>query len=418
MGEKVREGIKKIEELFRGGFFHILIGNTLTKMLTFLSSIVIVRLVSKESYAYLTYSDNLYLYVIAVSGLGMSSGILKYCGPQYKEEKDKAFLNYALSRGFLIELILSLAIVGYVWIADIPFPESKGLVSVMVLYPAMNYMVTTFQSYMRARLDNRMFAKIALVESASVLAASVIFVTMLGIYGMAYSRYIAMGACCIIGARFAVKQLGACRAYKLERKEKRDFLSLSLSFMLASLFSMLMPINETFLINNLIGDEIVSANYKVAMLIPSQTMFVSNSIAVYYFAILNRISDKRMLWKKIKKIELLSISIIGFITLCGIFIFPFILKYIYGEKYMDCLGLSNVYWVVYGVNSGFRLIALNLIPAFGSAKISAVVSVVSSIVHLCACYFVIPLYGVYGAAAVLGIIYILAGGVYWLYYQH
>ena len=204
MGEKVREGIKKIEELFRGGFFHILIGNTLTKMLTFLSSIVIVRLVSKESYAYLTYSDNLYLYVIAVSGLGMSSGILKYCGPQYKEEKDKAFLNYALSRGFLIELILSLAIVGYVWIADIPFPESKGLVSVMVLYPAMNYMVTTFQSYMRARLDNRMFAKIALVESASVLAASVIFVTMLGIYGMAYSRYIAMGACCIIGDRKSV----------------------------------------------------------------------------------------------------------------------------------------------------------------------------------------------------------------------
>lgn len=415
MMQSLNIGIKKMKELFRGGFFHILIGNTLTKMLSFLSSIVIVRLVSKEEYAYLTYSDNLYLYIIAISGLGMSSAILKYCGTQYNKEKDKAFLYYALTRGFFIEFTLSILIVCYVWITDIPFPEARGLVSVMILYPALNYVVATFQSYARARLDNRMFAKIALIQSAFVLIASIVLVKILGIYGMAYARYMAMGICCIVGIRFAVKQLGKCSTDRLSKKEKKDFIALSLSFMFASLFSMLMPINETFLINKLLEDEIISANYKVAMLIPSQTMFISNSIAVYFFTILNRTRDRQLLWKIIKKIELLSATIIGVITLIGIFVFPLVLQYVYGEKYLDCVGLSNLYWIVYGINSGFRLVALNLIPAFGNAKVSAFVSVISAVIHVCCCYFVIPIYGVYGAAMVLGIIYIIAGSVYWGY---
>ena len=48
--------------MIKGGFFHIFVGNTLVKMIAFVSSIVIVRLVDKTDYAYLTYADNLYNY--------------------------------------------------------------------------------------------------------------------------------------------------------------------------------------------------------------------------------------------------------------------------------------------------------------------------------------------------------------------
>lgn len=406
---------RKITELFQGGFFHILIGNTLTKMLTFISSIVIVRLVTKQEYAYLTYADNLYLYVIAISGLGMSSAILKYCGSQCEKGKDKAYFKYAMSRGIIIELLLSVVVVAYVFWADIPFLQARGLVGVMILYPAMNYAVATLQSYARAHLNNKLFAKLALVQSAVVLAGSIILVKGIGIYGMAYARYAAMAVCCIIGYRFVKEITGNSRAGNIDKKEKKAFLSLSLSFMFASLFSMIMPINETFLINNFLKDEVISSNYKVAMLIPSQTMFISNSIAIYFFSVLNNLKDREKLWEKIKKIQTMSAAIIGGITLAGIFIFPYFVKYVYGEKYMDSIALSNIYWIVYGINSGFRLMALNLIPAFADAKVSAIVSVVSAVVHILACCWVIPRYGVFGAAYVLGIVYLVSGLVYWLY---
>lgn len=410
---------EKLTSLVKGGFFHILVGNTLTKMLTFISSIVIVRLVSKEDFAYLSYSDNLYLYIIAISGLGMSSAVLKYCGSQFEDAKDKAYIIYALKNGTIIELLLSVAIVIYVWLADIPFPQARELVSLMILYPAMNYMVATFQSYARARMDNKLFAKLALVQSTVVLFVSICLVKILGINGMAYSRYIAMAICCVIGFRFINQQVGNCQVASLSKDEKKQFLTLSLSFMFASLFSMIMPINETFLVNNMIKDEIVSANYKVAMLIPSQTMFVSNSIAVYFFGILNRIKDKKELWSMLKKIELLSAGIITLVTIAGMIVYPYMVKIFYGERYMDSIELSNCYWIVYAINSGFRLVALNLIPAVGNAKVSAVVSVISAILHLIICYFGIERYGVYGAMIALGVVYILAGIIYWIYlYQY
>lgn len=405
----------RIVGLTKGGFFYVLVGNTLTKMLTFISSIVIVRLVSKEEFAYLSYSDNLYLYVIAISGLGMSSAILKYCGPQHKKEKDKAYFNFAIKGGFFVELILSLLIVIYVWIANIPFPEAKGLVGIMILYPAMNYVVATFQSYARAWFDNKVYALIGFLQSAIALAAGIIFVKSIGIYGMAFARYISMGVCCIAGGSFVKKKIGKCNVVKIEYSEKKKFITLSLSFMFASLFSMIMPINETFLINHLLRDEIISSNYKVAMLIPSQTIFISNSIGVYFFPILNQIENKKGLWRTIKKIELLSAVLIGLITITGIIIFPYIIKYVYGEKYIECIGLSNIYWIVYGINSGFRLVALNLIPAFADAKVSAFVSVGSALIHALACYLIVPIYGVYGAAFALGIVYFITGCLYWIY---
>ena len=68
---------EKLQGLLQGGFFHIFVGNTLVKMIGFISSIVIVRLVDKNDYAYLSYADNLYTYVISFAGLGMTSSILK-----------------------------------------------------------------------------------------------------------------------------------------------------------------------------------------------------------------------------------------------------------------------------------------------------------------------------------------------------
>ncbi|MBM6804453.1 oligosaccharide flippase family protein, partial [Mediterraneibacter glycyrrhizinilyticus] len=125
---------EKLQSLIAGGFFHIFIGNTLVKMIAFVSSIVIVRLVNKNDYAYLTYADNLYNYAISFAGLGMSSAILKYCATAASKEEDKAYFNFAMKYGTIFEALLSLIVVGYVTFSAIPFPEAKPIVYVLVLY--------------------------------------------------------------------------------------------------------------------------------------------------------------------------------------------------------------------------------------------------------------------------------------------
>ena len=60
---------------------------------------------------------------------------------------------------------------------------------------------------------------------------------------------------------------------------------MSISLMISNLFSLIMPINEMTLINELIRDEVITANYKIAIMIPSQLAFVTQSIVIYYFTI-------------------------------------------------------------------------------------------------------------------------------------
>ena len=111
---------EKLQSLIAGGFFHIFIGNTLVKMIAFVSSIVIVRLVNKNDYAYLTYADNLYNYAISFAGLGMSSAILKYCATAASKEEDKAYFPLSISvLTFFSSLIQAYSPLDISWAASI-----------------------------------------------------------------------------------------------------------------------------------------------------------------------------------------------------------------------------------------------------------------------------------------------------------
>ena len=76
--------------LLKNGFAHIFAGTFLNKAVTMLSSIVIARLVDKQQYAYLSYSDTIYGYLALFSGLGMGSALLKICAGKSEKKQDCA----------------------------------------------------------------------------------------------------------------------------------------------------------------------------------------------------------------------------------------------------------------------------------------------------------------------------------------
>ena len=85
------EIVKKLQSLYKRGFFHIFAGGICSKLVAFVSSIVIVRLVDKEAYAALAYADNIYSYVTLVAGLGMASAVLKYSMGENRDKNDSFY---------------------------------------------------------------------------------------------------------------------------------------------------------------------------------------------------------------------------------------------------------------------------------------------------------------------------------------
>ena len=86
----------RVKSLLTSGLSYILLGNFLSKFVALLSSVLIVRLVDKTEYAYLSYADNLYNYIGLFTGLGLASALLVTCTPDVSLGKQRAYLNKAL----------------------------------------------------------------------------------------------------------------------------------------------------------------------------------------------------------------------------------------------------------------------------------------------------------------------------------
>ena len=405
----------KMKSLIAGGFFHIFVGNTLVKMIAFISSIVIVRLVNKNDYAYLTYADNLYNYAISFAGLGMSSAILKYCATATSKEEDKAYFVFAMKYGTIFEALLSLVVVGYVMVATIPFPEAKPVVYVLILYPVFNNILSTVLNYLRAHAENEAYSRAAVIQTSVVFLGSVALVLLCGVQGIALARYIAITVAVFGVWKILQKYLKGIQTVKLDKNKIKSFMIMSVSLMMSNLFSLIMPINETTLVSELLRSETITANYKIAIMIPGQLSFVTQSIIIYYFTIVAKTEDKKQVWEISKKVGWVTAGIIAAITAAGAVLSPLIIRIVYGSRYEDATALSTVFWIVYALNAGIRMIPMNFLPAIGVAKFNAIMAAISCVVHLIITYGAIVSFGIWGAGIASGIVYVLSGFVYWVY---
>lgn len=404
----------KIASLYKNGFFHIFAGNILNKLFAYISSIVIVRLVSKEDYAGLAYVDNIYSYATLFAGMGMASAILKYCSSD-NQRKNLAYLKISLKYGIPFQIGIVFFIIILAAFFEFPFPGVKGLVLFYCLYPIMEYCFLLFQSVIRALLQSKLYVKMSVIQMGSVMAVGIVLAMLIGVKGVLAARYIAVLLAGGIGAASIIKQFKGVQEETLSRSEIKAFLSMSVSLLIANLFSMVMPLNETFLINNLIRDEVVTANYKVATMFPAQLTFITSSLMVYYFPIIARADDKKEVWKLSKKMGLLIGVVILAIVVCGVVLSKNIILAIYGERYYDAVELSRIFWVVYSLNAGFRMLPMNILPAIGRAKFNAIAAGVTSIIHFGIDYFMIANYGIVGVAVATTLMYLLSGIAYWIY---
>jgi O-antigen/teichoic acid export membrane protein len=187
------------------------------------------------------------------------------------------------------------------------------------------------------------------------------------------------------------------------------------SLMLSNLFSGMMPINETFLVNNIIKDEVISANFKVAGLFPAQLLMVSSAIVVYYFPIVARRRADAETWKQIKTIGVVTFFVVVFVAGLGALLTPWVIQYVYGEKYADATMLSYVLWIMRALNAGMRVVPLNMLPALGETKFNAWCAAISCVVMTLLDYYLLTAIGITGVAYGAIAVYCLSGIALWGY---
>lgn len=408
------KAVKQIAVLIHNGFFHILLGGTLSKVIAFFSSIMIVRFVNKTDYAYLGYADNIYSYIYLITGFGLDSAILKFCVGKCRK-KNKSYLTFALKYGLMAEVVVVWFVFCFVKTFPVAFEPARTYMYLMGLYPFFYFISNVLQAFMRAGLKYREYAYAGIFQTGAVLGVSLALVFRIGAYSMIAARYISIVIVILFAFKVIKPEVTNVSFGEISKEEAWEFIGFGISILFANIFSLIMPVNESFLVNNLIRDTTVSANFKVANLIPQQITFVTSSIVIYYFPLFAQMKDRKEIWEKSRQAGLLTLFVISGICMIGIVVSPVFIRIVYGNQYGDITGIMVLLWIAHSMNAGIRMFPMNILPALGYTKFNLLMSVSACLIHFAIDYICIKRWGISGAALAGILVYSMTGICYWLY---
>lgn len=402
------------------GFFYIVGGSALSKIVGFLSSTILVRLLSKEEYGAFTYSWNIYNMFCLASGLGMISALLQLCSERRKEEKYIASaFSYATKCSTIFDGFLGLAMVASSFLLPPAIKNAKTLLRMMCFLPIVHLQIGLLSIYFRTKGDSRKYAALSLFESVAVLffvnAGAVICQEI----GTILGYYISYVATIYFGVRISNGFFCPQNHVSLQATEKKELWSIALTSMSIEALSQLMYFLDIFILGIVAPEETVLASYRVATIIPTALIFIPNAVVTYiypYFAE-NRYNKKWCL--ATYKNVVIGIGIFNLIVAAVLFAFaPIIICVFFGKQYLDATPIFRLLSINYIFSGTFRIISGNLLVTQRKLKFNFLVVAISSTANIIGNYFFIQWWGAIGAAVATMISVSIAGIMstsYWIY---
>lgn len=388
-----------ISRLAKTGLFHVFGGSVINKIVTFLSSVVIVRILTKEEYGVFTYAWNIYNIIIVLNGLGAASAVLQMCSEKSGNELyARQVCNYGTRFGLVFDILIALAFLVIGTFVPLEIEGAGELLRLLCLLPVVRLVFDLMTSYLRAQKRNQDFAVLNTVNTVVVFAGSAVGAFLFREKGMVLGYYLAYALSVILGRFWKRVQLFSKEA-ALSKEDKRALRSIAIVSMCNTGLSQLMYQLDIFVLGIVDPQETVLATYRVATIIPSALPFIPIALITYiypYFA--EHRNDGAWCLKRYKQI-VLGLGAVNFVISGVLYFFaPFIIRVFFGEEYMDALSIFRLLSVNFFVSGTFRILSGNLLVTQRKLKFNFLVAVVSSCVNVAANFLFINWWGAMGAA--------------------
>lgn len=390
----------KVNKLFSTGFFHIFGSNVINKILSFFSSVILVRLLSKTEYGVFISAWNIYSIVLLFNGAGMVSGILQMCSEKASDtEYVKSIVKFGTMAGLAADIILA-CVMGYIALfVPLSIKGTSGILFLLCFLPIAQFLYDAMQAYLRALKDNKTYSRLSIMNTALYACFSIVGALLFKEKGLVLGHYFA----CILTVLFGLYTIKSTKIIRYkECPIKADIITIfKISFvsMINNGISQLLYLLDIFVLGIVSADEAILASYKVATTIPAAFIFIPLCMVTYiypYFA--EHREDGRWCLRQYKRI-ILGVGTINFFIAAVLFLFADpVIFIVFGEKYLDIVPIFRILAVNYFVSGTFRIISGNLLITQRCLKFNSFVAIVSGIVNVVCDYFFIIWWGMIGAA--------------------
>lgn len=389
----------KICQLFKTGFFHIFGSSVINRIIGFLSSIILVRILSKAEYGTFTYAWNIYSIIILFNGMGIEFGALQLSS---EHSGDTLYANrvsnYGIRFGMRFNLLLVIALLGIGLFAPLKIAGGRPLLIALCLMPTVQLLYNMTSCFLRSQKRNQEYATIAVINTVMVFVVSAGCAFLLREMGMVVGHYVAYVVAYLVGLLVFHVHLFSRDDGELG-EDKKPLLKISFISMLNNGLSQLMYLLDVFILGIVDPQETILASYKVATMIPAALTFIPLSLITYlypYFA--EHKDDGKWCLNHYKKILLglggfnLAFSAVLFVAA------PLIIRLLFGQQYIDAVPIFRLLAVNYFFSGTFRILSGNLLVTQRKLKFNLFVAIVSSLTNAVADYFFIQWWGSMGAA--------------------
>lgn len=399
----------KLKSLFKTGFFHIFGSSTINKIISFLSSVVLVRILTKSEYGIFTYAWNIYSIVLLFNGMGMESAILQLCSEHSGDDDFAARIcNYGTRFGVIFNVLLTAAMIVIALFAPLKIDGSNELLLLLCLLPMIQLLFNLSTSYLRSQKRNRDFAVLSTMNTALVFFVSVGAALAFREKGMVFGYYVAYAVTVLLGV-FKMRVRLVSNAEPLEAQDRKSLLSIGAITMCNNGLSQLLYLLGVFMLGIVVADETVIASYKTATLIPTALNFIPQALVIYlypYFA--EHRDDGAWCLKRYKQAVLGLGALNAAISLVLVVGAPLIIRLLFGAQYMDAVPAFRILSANYFLSGTFQVLAGNLLVTQRKLKYNLLVAVISGVVNIAANLILIQLWGSIGAAVATVCVVVLA----------
>ena len=389
----------QIKKLFTTGFFHNFGSNVINKIISFLSTTILVRILTKGEYGIFTYTWNIYSIIILANGFGMESAILQLCSEKSNDEKKCSIItSYGTRFGLTFNILLCAIITIISVFIPLAYNGSNGLMRSLCLLPIFQLIYLLICVVLRYQKKNKEYSTLSVINTSVMMLGSVLGAYIFREKGLVYGYYVAYVISIFVGTIFFKVRLFS-NENNPEEHIKKDLVSIAFVSMVNNGISELLYLLDVFLLGIVASEETILASYKVATIIPTALNFIPLSLMVYlypYFA--EHKDDGRWCLDRYKKVVIGFGSFNLFISMIMVFGADFIITIIFGNQYIDAVSVFRILAINYFISGTFRIISGNLLVTQRKLKFNTLVAALSGLVNVVADFYMIQWWGSIGAA--------------------
>ncbi len=377
-----------------------------SRLLSLLASWIALQFIDNTALGIVLFSYNIILFLLPLSGLGLSQSLIRFSALSKDAEDRNSVFLYVLKYGLLSSIGMILLVIISSLFIPLDFKDGHFYMIFLSFLIIPNFLLEIIKAQLRLNHDNKNFAY-------SDFLYSIIFVlsiTVLTYYLKEIGYIIALLITPLLTSLFFIKKLKV-NVKKIKRIPELNFAFWKYGFFasLSNVITQLLFVIDILLIGYLIKDPEMITNYRYISLIPFSLLFLPRVfINTDFVTFTEKIYDKNYILEYIKSYMLLFL-IISVSLIIGSYFFGSLVLRLLDDSF--AIYGSIFFILMVGISGILILRGLfgNLLSSIGKANINYYIASGALLFNIISNYYLIPLYGIKGAAITSAILMWVTG---------